>query len=83
MKNITTDTLETVTGGAFGLATANVGTATKRTPSGSGSGSGLQLSTALTGVTSALDSLKQNHNKGGSIDQLLPLVVMARWARNG
>ena len=59
MKNIATDKLDTITGGATTSST---------------------LQTALTGVTSALDSLKQNQNKGG-LDQLLPVVVMARWMR--
>lgn len=40
-----------------------------------------QLQTALTGVTSALDSLKQNQNKG-SLDQMLPMVMMAKWMQN-
>jgi hypothetical protein len=39
-----------------------------------------QLQTALTGVTSALDSLKQN--QGSSMNQLLPVIVMAKWMQN-
>ena len=40
-----------------------------------------QLQTALTGVTSALDSLKQNQNNG-SLNQMLPMVMMAKWMQN-
>ena len=71
--------LDTVTGGsAFaGLATT-ASTGTKR--GGSSSSSNLALQTALTGVTSALDSLKQNQNKS-SLDQLLPVALMAKWIR--
>ena len=45
-----------------------------------GASKSTQLQTALTGVTSALDSLKQNQNKS-SLDQLLPVAIMARWIR--
>ena len=41
-----------------------------------------QLQTALTGVTSALDSLKQNQNNGGSLQQLLPVMLAAKWIQN-
>ena len=40
------------------------------------------LQTALTGVTSALDTLKQNQNNGGSLQQMLPIVMMAKWIQN-
>ena len=72
MKDITKDMLETVTGGALGSLTS----APTRRYSSSSSSSTLQ--TALTGVTSALDSLKANQNKS-STDQLLPLVLMAKF----
>lgn len=45
-----------------------------------GASSSTTLQTALTGVTSALDSLKQNQNKS-SLEQVLPVVLMARWMR--
>ena len=41
-----------------------------------------QLQTALTGVTSALDSLKQNQNNNGGINQLLPVMLAAKWIQN-
>ena len=41
-----------------------------------------QLQTALTGVTSALDSLKQNQNNSGGINQLLPVMLAAKWIQN-
>ena len=41
-----------------------------------------QLQTALTGVTSALDSLKQNQNHRGGINQLLPVRLAAKWIQN-
>lgn len=70
MKNITKDMLSSVTGGARPLTAAPA-----RRDSSSSS-----LDTALTGVTSALDSLKANQNKS-SIDRLLPVVLMAKWIR--
>ena len=73
MKTITTNMLSSVTGGA--LTSAAPG---RRYSSSSSS----TLQTALTGVTSALDSLKANQNKSG-IDQLLPVALMARWIRQG
>ena len=76
MKDITTDMLETVNGGALG------GLTTAPTRRNSSSSSSSTLSTALTGVTSALDSLKSNQNKS-STDQLLPLVLMAKFIRQG
>ena len=42
-----------------------------------------QLQTALTGVTSALDSLKQSqNNNSGSLNQLLPVMLAAKWIQN-
>ncbi|MDQ3338679.1 MAG: hypothetical protein M4D80_26235 [Myxococcota bacterium] len=74
MKNIDSDTLEIITGGNLALTAA--------TPAGRPSrGSSSSLQTALSGVTSALDSLK-NQNKNGSIEQLLPVVLMAKWVQN-
>jgi hypothetical protein len=73
MKNISANMLSSVTGGA--LTTAPV----RRSSSSS---SNTTLQTALTGVTSALDSLKANQNTGG-INQLLPVALMARWIRQG
>jgi hypothetical protein len=76
MKKIDSNTLENITGGNFGLG------ATARTPGRRGSSSSnTTLQTALTGVTSALDTLK-NQNKNGSIEQLLPVVMMAKWMQN-
>ena len=73
MKDIT-DKLWQANGGVLGTtATANTG----RRPSSSS-----DLTAAVTGVTSALDSLKQSQNKGGSLEQMLPVVLMARWMRN-
>lgn len=80
MKTIDMHMLANVSGGApLGTLTASTGAPAKR-PSSSSSSSSMQ--TALTGITSALDSLKQNGNKNGSLEQLLPLVVMAKWMRN-
>lgn len=73
MKNIDSDTLDHITGGKHAL------TAATGRPS---SGSSTTLQTALSGVTSALDSLKNNQNKNGSIEQLLPVVLMAKWIQN-
>ncbi len=73
LQNITLH-LEHVTGGVALGATAS---RPARVPS---SGSSSTLQTALTGVTAALDSLKQNQNKN-PIEQLLPMVLMAKWAR--
>ena len=75
MKNITTDMLEGVTGGALTLGATPV----RRSSSWS---SNSTLQTALTGVTSALDSLKSNQNNS-SINQLLPVALMARWINRG
>jgi hypothetical protein len=75
MKNIEMHRLETVTGGAVG------GNLTATKPSRTSSSSST-LTTALSGVTSALDSLKQNQNKSGSVEQLLPVVLMAKWIQN-
>lgn len=72
MKDIATDMLETVSGGMMNLAAPT-------TPRRGSSSSNLALQTALTGVTSALDSLKQNQNN--TLNQLLPVVLMARWIR--
>ena len=77
MKTINTTMLENVTGGAFAGLTAS--TSGRRTSSSSSS---TGLTTALTGVTSALDSLKSNQNNNGSVNQLLPVVMMAKWLQN-
>lgn len=75
-KTIDPNLLETITGGALtGLSS----TPAKR---GSSSSSNLQMQTALTGVTSALDSLKSNQNNNGSLNQLLPIAMMAKWIQN-
>jgi hypothetical protein len=76
MKNIDTHLLAHITGGTLGTLTASA--PARRT----GSSSQLQLQTALTGVTSALDSLKQNQNNSGSLEQLLPVAIMAKWIQN-
>ena len=73
MTKIESIMLDTITGGALGLTT---GTPARR----SGSSSNVQLQTALTGVTSALDSLKSNQNN--STNSMLPLVIMAKWMQN-
>lgn len=79
MKTIDMHMLANVSGGAtLGNLTATTGTPARR-PSSSSSTS---MQTALTGITSALDSLKQNGNKNGSLEQLLPIVLMAKWMRN-
>jgi len=71
-NTIDTDLLDHVTGGAvLGAASA------RRTSSSSNP----QLQTALTGVTSTLDSLKQNQTKN-PIEQLLPVVLVAKWIQN-
>ena len=75
MKTIDTNMLETINGGAFGLTS----TPARRTSSSSSS---TGMTTALTGVTSALDSLKSNQNNNGSVNQLLPIVMMAKWMQN-
>ena len=78
MKHIESNQLDTVTGGMLAkLATANTTNTVSRAPSATGD-AGLQ--TALAGVTSALDSLKQNGSKS-TLDQLLPAAIMARWIR--
>jgi ABC-type transporter Mla subunit MlaD len=79
MTKIETIMLETITGGAFVGLTGGTGTPTRR--SGSGSSSNAATQTALAGVTSALDSLKSNQNNNG-LNQMLPLVVMAKWMQN-
>ena len=73
MKIIDTDMLDHVSGGFVNPAAS---TGSRR----GSSSSNLALQTALTGVTSALDSLKQNQNKNG-LEQVLPALVMARWIR--
>ena len=78
MKTIDTNMLGNITGGAMGLTTGT--TAPSRRSSSSSSN--LQMQTALTGVTSALDSLKQNQNNNGGINQLLPIAMMAKWLQN-
>jgi hypothetical protein len=77
MTKIETIMLETITGGAFVGLTAGMGTPARRSSGGSSS---VATQTALAGVTSALDSLKQNQNTG--VNQMLPLVVMAKWMQN-
>jgi hypothetical protein len=77
MTKIETIMLDTIKGGAFVGLTAGTGTATPRGTSGSSAAT----QTALAGVTSALDSLKANQNNNG-INQMLPLVVMAKWMQN-
>ena len=79
MKNITTHMLDHVTGGFAALGSATLSTGRR---SSSSSSSSLQTQLALSNVTSALDSLKQNQNKNGSLEQLLPVVVMAKWMQN-
>ena len=69
MKTIDTHLLAHITGGTLGTSA--------RTGSSSSS-----VKTALTGVTSALDSLKQSQNQGGSFEQLLPVAIMAKWIQN-
>ncbi len=76
MKNIDSQTLSTITGGNLALTTTSA--TTGRRPSSSSSAT----QTALTGITSALDSLKQNQNKNGSMEQLLPVMMMAKWIQN-
>jgi hypothetical protein len=76
MKNIDSDMLENITGGNLALTAA---TTAGRPGRGSSSST---LQTALTGVTSALDTLKQNQNNGGSLQQMLPIVMMAKWIQN-
>lgn len=78
MTKIETIMLDTIKGGAFVGLTAGTGTANN--PRGTG-GSSAATQTALAGVTSALDSLKANQNNNG-INQMLPLVVMAKWMQN-
>ena len=73
MTKIESIMLDTITGGALGLT---AGTPARR----SSSSSNVQLQTALTGVTSALDSLKSNQNN--STSSMLPLVIMAKWMQN-
>ena len=75
MKNIDPETLSNITGGT---ALTNE-TTTGRPVRGSTSSSTLQ--TALTGVTSALDTLK-NQNNNGSLQQMLPVVLMAKWIQD-
>lgn len=74
MKTIDSTTLANVAGGALPALTAS-------TPRRTSGGSNLALQTALTGVTSALDSLKTNQ-KSGSLEQLLPVAIMAKWIQN-
>jgi hypothetical protein len=78
MTKIETIMLDTITGGAFVGLTAGTGTPTRR----GSSSSSASTQTALAGVTSALDSLKSNQNNNGSLNQMLPLVVMAKWMQN-
>ena len=73
MKHIDSNTLANITGGNLALTSASTG---RR-----GSSSSTTLQTALTGVTSALDTLK-SQNKNGSVEQLLPIVMMAKWFQN-
>ena len=74
MKNITNHVLDTVTGGFAAL-----GTATASTGRRSSSSSSLQMQMALSNITSSLDSLKNNQKS--SIEQLLPVALMARFIR--
>ena len=77
MKNIDANELENITGGNLALTAA---TTTGRPGRGSSSST---LQTALTGVTSALDTLKQSQNtNNGSLQQLLPVALMAKWIQN-
>lgn len=79
MTKIETIMLDTIKGGAFVGLTAGTGTPTTTRRS---SGSSAATQTALAGVTSALDSLKSSQNNNGNINQMLPLVVMAKWMQN-
>jgi len=74
-NTIDTDLLDNVTGGAV------LGAAASTTARRTSSSSNQTLQTALTGVTSALDSLKQNQNKN-PIEQLLPVALVAKWIQN-
>ena len=77
MKNIDSDMLENITGGIALTAAATTGRPVR------GSSSSSTLQTALTGVTSALDTLKnQNANGSGSWQQMLPIAMMAKWIQN-
>ena len=78
MKTIDMHMLANVSGGTPGNLSATSVPARRA----SSSSSSTSMQTALTGITSALDSLKQNQNKNGSLEQLLPVVLMAKWMRN-
>ncbi len=78
LKDIT-HCMDAVSGGVLGIGAAPVGAPARRYSSSSSSSVALQ--TALSGVTSALDGLKQNQNN--TLNQLLPVALMAKWIRQG
>lgn len=74
MKTIEIIMLENITGGA------TVGLTGTPAPTRRGTSSSAALTTAMSGITSALDSLKSSQNN--TMNQLLPVVVMAKWMQN-